>query len=75
MKILSIAISFAFLGASYCVGGNPLDDDQTGGALKDGICSVVRGVKACPLANPLSCTYETITTEKPGSISKYLIRV
>lgn len=49
MKIFGIVVSLAFLGASYSVSGNPLDPNQIGGTLKDGICSAVRSIKSCPV--------------------------
>lgn len=47
----TIIISFAFLGALH---SNPI-----AGPLQNDLCSIVRGLDACP-SDSLPCSYETI---------------
>lgn len=65
MKILAVAISQAFLGASYSVNGVQPGMEHIDHNANAGMCSEPIRLDSCPPADPSFCTYESFPLKDP----------
>ncbi|KAJ8654351.1 hypothetical protein O0I10_010047 [Lichtheimia ornata] len=69
MKILAVAISQAFLGASYSVNGVQPGMEHIDHNANAGMCSEPIRLDSCPPADPSFCTYESFPLKDPKFVN------